>query len=124
MNNKNKIRKIIKTTLNDFLNENKKINMKKYSDYNANGREEELTNDELKKVEWTKYKIVVPTEKDRQELMEAFEIFHYSDIDTNFVTVNQLAHEYLDDSREKGAYNNIIVNEKIYKTLNKEGENF
>ena len=75
--------------------------MKKYSDYPDNN----LPNDI-----WTKFKIVVPTEQDRKYLMEAFEHIHYSDIDTEFVTVNQLAHQYLDD-------NFIIINEDLYKTL-------
>jgi hypothetical protein len=74
------------------------IHMKKYEDYQA-----------ISDVNWTKYMIVNPTEEDRQELMRGFEHIHYSDIDTNNVVVNQLAHEYLDKSRAEGARNNIIV---------------
>lgn len=80
--------------------------MRKYKDY-----------PNIKDVEWTKYKIVVPTEKDRQELMEAFEHFHNSDIDTDNIAVNQLAHEYLDGERIEGAHNNIIVNKKLFDKL-------
>jgi hypothetical protein len=75
----------------------------------------------MKKVEWTKYKIVVPTEKDRLELMDAFEHFHDSEIDTDYVTVNQLAHEYqpkyggVEGIRENFS---IIVDKKLYKVLN------
>ena len=79
--------------------------MKKYSDYQTNKAKKikaDLTPEELKNVKWTRYKIVVPTEGDRQELMEAFEHMHYSDIDTDFVAVNQLAHEYLDEERMEG----------------------
>lgn len=36
--------------------------MKKYQDYS-----------DTKSVNWTKYKIIVPTEKDKKELEEAFE---------------------------------------------------
>ena len=80
--------------------------MKKYDDYK-----------DIKDVEWTKYKIIVPTEADRQELMAAFEHIHYSDIDTEYIAVNQLAHEYLDDSRVEGSYNNIIVNPELFKSI-------
>jgi hypothetical protein len=70
-------------------------------------------------VEWTKYVIVVPTEADRQELMLAFEHIHYSDIDTENVAVNQLAHEYLDSERTGNpkAKNNIVVNKEMYEKL-------
>ncbi len=86
--------------------------MKKYSYYQQD-----------KKVKWTKFKIIVPTEKDRKELMEAFEYFHNSDIDTDYITVNQLAHEYLDNTRVKGAKNNIIVNKELYNQLKEENGN-
>jgi len=66
----------------------------------------------IKDVTFTKYKIVVPTERDRNELIEAFEHIHYSDIDTNYVAVNQLAHEYLTP-------NNIIVDKELYEKLRK-----
>jgi len=91
--------------------------MKQYNDYKSDRSNMYLTKDDLSRVEWTKYKIIVPTEEDRRELMEAFEHIHYSDIDTDFVTVNQLAHEYLDDSRIEGSINNIIVNKDIYDSL-------
>lgn len=80
--------------------------MKKYDDY------------EEGKWDWTKYKIIVPTEEDRQELMEAFEHFHYgSDTDTDNIVVNQLIHEYLDEERMEGAKNNIIVDPDLYEKL-------
>lgn len=82
--------------------------MKKYEDYK-----------DIKDVKWTKYKIVVPTEEDRQELMKAFKHFHYSDIDTNYVAVNQLAHEYLTEEDLQGNHNNIIVDKELYEKLNK-----
>lgn len=53
-------------------------------------------------IKWTRYKIVVPTEADRQELMAALEHIHYSNVDTNYVAVNQLIHEYLDSERTGG----------------------
>ncbi len=42
------------------------------------------------------YKIVVPNEETKQEMIKAFEHIHYSDIDTDYVMVNQLCHEYLE----------------------------
>ena len=42
---------------------------------------------------------------------------HYSDIDTDNVVVNQLAHEYLDDSVAEGTHNNIIVDKELYEKL-------
>lgn len=68
---------------------------------------------------WTKYKIVVPTEEDRKELMEAFEHIHYADVNSDFIAVNQLIHEYLceevtGDPRSK---NNIIVDKDLYDKI-------
>lgn len=70
------------------------------------------------KVPFTKYVIIVPTEQDKQELMEAFEHIHYSDIDTDYIAVNQLAHEYLDLSED--VVNNIIVDLEAYENHNTE----
>jgi hypothetical protein len=73
----------------------------------------------IKDIRWTKYKIVVPTEQDKNDLEEAFEHLHYTDCDTNNVPVNQLIHEYL--TPEKGGNpktkNNIIVDNFTYKIL-------
>jgi len=91
--------------------------MKKYDDYKSDKSERDLTKEELNKIDWTKYKIIVPTEKDKKELEAAFKHIHYSDIDTNFITVNQLAHEYLNNEVEEGSYNNIIVDEKLFKLI-------
>ena len=72
---------------------------------------------DIKEINWTKYKVIVPTEKDRKSLMEAFEHIHYSDVDSDFVPVNQLIHEYLDEDVAEGAKNNIIVNKEMYEQL-------
>ena len=74
--------------------------MKKYGDYK-----------DIKDIPWTKYKIIVPTEEDRQELMEAFKHMHDSDVDTDNIVVNQLVHEY----NEESGKNNIIVDENMYE---------
>lgn len=85
--------------------------MNKYSDYQKDKNKIELTNDEMKLVEWTRYKIVVPTENDKQEIMEAFNHFHDEGYNSDFITCNQLAHEYLNGD-------NILVSEKIFNSLN------
>jgi uncharacterized protein YktA (UPF0223 family) len=67
------------------------------------------------KFKWTKFKIIVPTKLDEKEVRSAFRHFHNSkDIDTDYVTVNQLAHQYLDNP---GCH--IIVDKTAYETLNK-----
>ena len=84
------------------------MKMKRYSDYS-----------EISKVEWTKYKIVVPTEKDKKDIKEALSMFHYSsDFDSDIVTVNQLGHEYLDPEDMGGHPGNIIVDKELYEKLN------
>jgi len=85
--------------------------MRKYEDYQKDKEKPCLSQEEIKKVEWTKYKIVVPTDSDKKELLEAFSHFHDSlGVDTDYVTVNQLSHEYITG-------NNIIVDEELYNKL-------
>jgi hypothetical protein len=79
--------------------------MKTYRNY-----KKELTSEELKKIRWTKFKIIVPTKKDKKDIIEALKHFHDSDIDTDFIPVNQLAHEYLNGS-------NVVVDPIMYKSI-------
>lgn len=72
--------------------------MKRYEDYPEND------------VPWTKYKIVVPTQEDKDELMKAFRHLHDAEIDTENIAVNQLIHEYLNGD-------NIVVNKVIYPKI-------
>lgn len=82
--------------------------MKKYSDHT-------FQNPPNFNYAWTKYKIIVPTEEDRQELMEAFKHIHdEADIDSDCIVVNQLIHEYRDKQVDENAFNNIIVDSSIY----------
>lgn len=74
--------------------------MKKYP-------EEEV---DAKDIPWTKFKIIVPTQEDKQELMDSFEHFHDEGYDPELITPNQLAHEYINGS-------NIEVNPKLFITL-------
>ena len=75
---------------------------------------EEYNDRPIEEIRWTKFKIVVPTEQDLSDLQEAFEHIHYSDIDTNNVPVNQLAHLYLDESKVM-----FVVDAELYEKLNK-----
>jgi hypothetical protein len=96
--------------------------MKRYEDFkNKDNETDYLTNEEMKGVKWTKYKIIVPTIEDKLELEKAFEHIHYSDIDTDNIVVNQLAHEYLTEERtgDCRTINNIIVDEELFNKLNK-----
>jgi hypothetical protein len=84
------------------------IHMKKYKDYKK-----------IEDIPWTKYVIIVPTEEDKKEIEEAFEHIHYSDIDTDNIAVNQLAHEYLTPERtgDERSINNIVVDPEAYENL-------
>jgi len=96
--------------------------MKRYEDFkNESNDTDYLTKEELEKVKWTRYKIVVPTLEDKLELEKAFEHIHYSDIDTDNIAVNQLAHEYLTEvvTGDPEIINNIIVDEELYNKLSK-----
>ena len=76
-------------------------------------------NKPIEQINWTKYKIVVPTEEDKKELEEAFEHLHHTDCDTNYVTVKQLIHEYLtpEISGNPKTKNNIIVDKDLYNNI-------
>jgi hypothetical protein len=76
-------------------------------------------NKPISEISWTKYKIIVPTEEDKKELEDAFEHLHYSDCNTNYVTVNQLIHEYLtpEITGNNETKNNIIVDKELYDKL-------
>ena len=99
--------------------------MKKYNDYkipdnrvrlkpSGGERDRDLTREEISNIKWTKFAIIVPTQEDKDELLEAFEKIHYSDVDLDYVTINQLAHQYLED---EGCY--IKVDEELYNLINK-----
>jgi hypothetical protein len=78
------------------------VKMKRYEDFKSQeNKTPHLTQEELKNVRWTKYKIIVPTLEDKMELEKAFEHIHYSDIDTDNITVNQLAHEVFNRGKNR-----------------------
>lgn len=95
--------------------------LKRYEDYKdpkydkERRTTDELTNEEFSNVDWTKFKIIVPTLKDKKELEETLHYLHNADIDTDYVTVNQLVHTYLNE--DEGYENNIIVDKDLYEKL-------
>ena len=82
--------------------------MKRYKDFPGY----EILNDDAV---WTKFKIIVPTEEDKKEIEDAIEHIHYGDIDTQFISVNQIAHVY-------EANGIIIVDKELYGKLEKENK--
>lgn len=92
--------------------------MRKYSDYyltekkKRKKKDDSLTPEEMRLVEWTKFTIVVPTERDKVELRKAFRHIHNANINTNNIAVNQLAHEYLEAP-------DIVVDGELYLKINK-----
>lgn len=73
---------------------------------------------DLSKVKWVNFRIVVPTEDDKKQLQAAFEFIHDSpvmDTPEDYIVINQLAHSYLDEKREKGAESPILVDESLFK---------
>jgi hypothetical protein len=86
--------------------------MKRYDDYKEDPFRMLLTDEEMDRVEWTKYKIIVPTDQDKQDIMSAMRHCHDAGVDTEFISVNQLIHEYLNGD-------NIVVDQTLYDSLNK-----
>lgn len=84
--------------------------MKRYTDFQKDKQQINLTKEELKNIPWTKYKIIVPSEKDKKDIMDSLEGFHNEGFDSDIITMNQLGHEYING-------NNIIVDEKLYNKL-------
>ena len=77
----------------------------------------------FEEVEWTKYKIVVPTEEDKLELEMAFEHIHFSDVDSEYIVVNQLMHDYLTPEitgNETTKNNIMVIGEERFNILNDE----
>ena len=84
--------------------------MKTYDDYKSDKSQPYLSDEEIYKINWTKFKIVVSTIEDKKEIMDVFKHIHYdTNFDGNYITVNQLAHECHGD--------NILVNQELYDRI-------
>jgi len=68
-------------------------------------------------IKFFEYTIVVPTKQDREELLETSRYLHdLRCIDTDYIAVNQLVHEY--EHKTLNVHSNIIVDKELYKKLN------
>jgi hypothetical protein len=73
-----------------------------------------------RKVNWTKFRIVVPTEDDKRQLQACFEYIHDNqimDCKEDFIVLNQIAHCYLDQERETGTVSMIVVDADAFKEM-------
>jgi hypothetical protein len=93
--------------------------MRRYEDYIDASKNSDVSN-----VKWLKYKIIVPDEEEKAEFLEVCKHLHDSDIDTDFVGVNQLVHEYVNEDTvnivvDRRLYNKLCIDkaEEVFKTL-------
>ncbi len=69
-----------------------------------------------KETKFFDYRIVVPTEKDRKQLIKAFEYMHnLRCIDTDYILVNQLVHEY--EHEFVPEHSNIIIDKELFEKI-------
>lgn len=89
--------------------------MKKYKDYGVTDK-----NPSTDKVRWTEFLILVPSHVDRKEIQAALEYFHnLREIDTDFVTVNQLIHQYDGGNFDYKKHGLVKVDKKEFRRLKK-----
>ena len=73
------------------------------------------------KQKWVDFRIVVPDNDTRGQLLAAFEYIHDNQtLDLDFMAVNSVAHAYLTPEREKGATPCIIVDADLFKRMRRE----
>lgn len=85
--------------------------MKTYEDYGC-----KLPECDMSKLKFTDFIIVVPTKKDKKDLQAAFEYIHNNrSIDTDFITVNQLAHMYTEYPEENANTPRIVVHRVLFE---------
>lgn len=83
--------------------------MKKYKDFGYNSFKDSIT-----KIKFTKFAIIVPSKKDKEEIQSCMEYLHnMKELDTEFVIVNQVVHEY--NTGED--FSRIVVDKELYKKL-------
>ena len=89
-----------------------KEKMARYSDYQYD-ETKPMDQNMIDSIPWTKFKIIVPTERDKLQVQKAIEYLHNCDIDTDYVWVNQIVHAYETDEN----YEAIVVNSDIFNSL-------
>lgn len=80
-----------------------------------------VTYKKQKKIKWPKFKIVVPDNFSKKQLLAAFEFIHDNPImDNDFIIISCLGHSYLTPKLEIGCEAEaILVNSKLYTSINK-----
>jgi hypothetical protein len=72
------------------------------------------------KVPFVKFRIIVPTEDDKKQLLACFEYIHDNpimDCEEDFIVLNQIAHSYVTPELEKGHPDMIVVDPTHYKLI-------
>ena len=71
-----------------------------------------LTDEEFEKLNWAKFKIIVPTKEDAKKIRLAIRYLHDQDINTDYIWVNQIVHSYSEDE------DTIVINDKLFDEIN------
>lgn len=82
----------MKPAIKQFKKKKPKLQKKEPIFINGLNRYNETSDDQP----WVKFKIVVPTEYDKEQLLLAFKYIHdIWELDTGYIAVNALAHSYM-----------------------------
>ena len=78
-----------------------------------------MTDPKWKKVKWIDFRIVVPDQYTKDQLLAAFEFIHDNNsvMDNDFMAVNSIAHSYLTPEREPGTIPRIIVDPELFRKV-------
>lgn len=92
--------------------------MKTYADYGIGDDIVPKSDPRWKKVKWVDFRIVVPDEETKQQLLAAFEYIHDNrTLDLDYIAVNTIAHSYLTPELESGCKDIIVVDPSLFKKL-------
>ena len=76
--------------------------------------------EDIQKTPWVEFAIVVPTQEDADQIRSAMHYMHnLREIDTDFVPVNQLVHEY-EHEDESDKHTRIVVDPELFKKIKNE----
>jgi hypothetical protein len=76
----------------------------------------------MDKKKWVDFRVVVPDEATKKQLLAAFEFIHDNNsvMDNDFTAVNSIAHSYLTPEREKDCPCRVIVDADLFKRMRQE----
>ena len=73
------------------------------------------------KQKWVDFRIVVPDEDTKKQLLAAFEYIHDNrTLDLDYMAVNSIAHSYLTPKLEKDSICRVIVDPDLFKRMRQE----